>query len=82
MAATSNTTQQAFGFSALKQTDETDYELVEKAGSCWIRTGCLSVYIRRNDEGVSVDIYPAGSESDEAIASTYAFFSEANPEEP
>lgn len=77
---TNNTTQKPFGFSALEQTDETDYRLVEEASSCWVQIDRLSVYIRRNDEGVSVDIYPAGSGADEAIASACAFFSDVDTE--
>lgn len=60
-----------------------DYVLQEGSPSCWITVGSISVHVRRNtdtgDEGVIVDLY-ARSEEDESIASTYAFFQDAEEE--
>jgi hypothetical protein len=60
---------------ALDIESESEYVLVED--NCWIRVGNLSVYVKKTDEGVVVDIYPLGWESeDPALASTYAWFQE------
>ena len=60
-----------------------DYVLQEGSPSCWITVGSISVHVRRNtdtgDEGVIVDLY-ARSEEDESLASTYAFFQDAEEE--
>lgn len=64
--------------SALKQECDSDYVL--ESDSCWITVGKLSVYIKKTDDGVVVDIYPRGAEDCEAIASTYAFESEIENE--
>ena len=56
---------------------DTDYTLREEHNFVWVTVGKLSIYIKRNDEGVSVDIYPVGGETEESLASTYAYFSEA-----
>jgi hypothetical protein len=60
--------------------DCTDYVLKDDHGSCWVTVGNISVYIRRNDEGVSVDLYPLGDEDAESIASCWATFAEAEPD--
>lgn len=44
----------------------------------WLGVGNLSVYIRHNDEGVSVDLY--GDVNEDSLGSTYVFFSEAEDE--
>jgi hypothetical protein len=64
---------------ALSMTEGGDYLLEE--GSCWITVGNLSVYVKKDDEGVSVDIYPLRDENSDLIAGTYALFSEAGEEE-
>lgn len=54
---------------------ENDYTLKPDETSCWITVNNLSVYVIRTDEGVVVDIYPYGRETEtEPVASTYAFF--------
>lgn len=57
---------------------EGDYVL--EGESCWITAKSMSVRLKKTDEGVVVDIYPLGRETDDAIASTYAFDSEADDE--
>lgn len=49
---------------------------LEKNESLWLTVGPASLHIKRTDEGVVVDIYGKGCESEECIASTYAFDSE------
>lgn len=53
----------------------TDFTLVGE--SAWITVNNLSVHIKKEHEGVVVDIYGRGSECDDPIASTYAFYNEA-----
>lgn len=57
--------------------EETDAELASSAESTWIGVKDFSVYIKKTDEGVVVDIYAKGYEDCEALTSTYAFDSEA-----
>ena len=64
---------------ALKQTEgDTDYELNEDFKSCWITVNNISVYVSREDDGVSVDLLPLGKEDKLPIASTYATFADAS----
>ncbi|CAM5530074.1 hypothetical protein TMEC54S_00244 [Thauera mechernichensis] len=60
-----------------------DYVLQDGSPSCRITVGSISVHVRRNtdtgDEGVIVDLFPRGAE-DESLASTYAFFQDAEEE--
>lgn len=56
--------------------EENDYTLPLEEDACWITVNNLSVYIKRTDEGVVIDIYELNDENNEPIASTYAFFSE------
>ncbi|NCA83799.1 MAG: hypothetical protein EOM72_13860 [Opitutae bacterium] len=57
-----------------------DYQLPARRDHVWITVNNLSVYIRRTDEGVVVDLFPVQREMDERLASTYAFFAEAEPD--
>jgi hypothetical protein len=50
-----------------------DYVLPEDQQSVWITVGNISVYIKRNDEGVSVDLYPL----DDAIAAVFLVLTSA-----
>lgn len=59
----------------LRMTAGGDYILDE--GSCWIMVGNLSVYVKKETEGVAVDIYPLNDENSDSLAATYALFSEA-----
>jgi hypothetical protein len=54
-----------------------EYKLRPDVDSVWITVDKFSVYVRRTDEGVVVDIYPLDRENEEAIAGTYAFTEEA-----
>lgn len=60
---------------------ETDYTLHKKHNYCWITVDSFSVCIKREDEGVGVDIYGKGNESDPPVASTYAFTDEVEDNE-
>lgn len=57
--------------------EETDAEIDENAESTWISVKDFSIYIKKTDEGVVVDVYARGYEDCNSIASTYAFDSEA-----
>lgn len=57
---------------------DSDYELKENHGSCWVTVDNISVYIVRNDEGVSVDLYPHFCENNEALGSTSVTFAAAD----
>lgn len=63
----------------LKLAEEGQYVLKEE--SCWITVGNLSVYIKREKEGVRIDVYPLNDEMSKAIASSFAFFEDAETEE-
>jgi len=49
-----------------------------KEGSCWITVGNISVYIKKGDDGVSVDLYPLGDEMASSLASTWLTYAEAD----
>lgn len=57
-----------------------DYILRPEHSSVWIAVDNISVYVNRTDEGVVVDLYPNGHETDEPIATTYAFFTDGEIE--
>lgn len=61
----------------LKPASSTEYVLDEKAPAAWVQVDNISVYVRRNDEGVSVDLYPVGHEDAESLAGTWLTFGEA-----
>jgi hypothetical protein len=52
--------------------EETDAILSRKAASTWITVDDFSVYIKRTEEGVSVEIYARGLEDCNAISSCAA----------
>lgn len=54
-----------------------EYELKENENSVWITINNLSIYIKRNDKKVSIEVYEKGKETEKTIASTYAMFDEA-----
>ena len=62
---------------SLRHDEENDYTLFDDEISCWITVDNISVYVRRTDEGVVVDLFPKGLEMESQLTSTYAFFSEA-----
>lgn len=49
-----------------------DFELPEGEDSCWVMAGPWSVYIRKTDDGLVVEVYPCGREMDEAVAGCVA----------
>jgi hypothetical protein len=60
----------------VKLHEETDAELSRRADSTWIGVKDFSIYIKKTDEGVVVDIYARNFEDCDCLASTYAFDSE------
>lgn len=64
---------------ALVMTPGGDYELAE--GSCWIRVGNLSVYVKKEEEGVAVDIFPLNDENSDYIAGTHCLYADAERDE-
>ena len=58
---------------ALQKDSESEYTLSTPYNSVWITVDTLSVYIKRNDDNVSVSIYRRGFEDGEsAITETWA----------
>jgi hypothetical protein len=58
-----------------KQLKDGDYVLTD--GRAWFRIDNLAICIQKTDEGVVVDLYPHSEEACDPIASTYAYFAEA-----
>src|SRR2546430_1531955 len=44
---------------------ETDGDYVLEEESCWIQVGNLSVQIKKDDEGVGINVYPLNNENSE-----------------
>lgn len=61
--------------------DGIDYTLHKDADCVWIRINNIAVYLRRQDEGVAVSLYPTGREMDEELAGTWALYTEAEDDE-
>lgn len=57
--------------------EESDAVIDDLAESTWVSTKDFSVYIKKTDEGVVVDIYAADCEDCNALASCYAFDADA-----
>jgi len=64
--------------SVLIQNEETDYTLSPPHESCWITVDTVSVYIRRTDEGVAIDLFPKGREMNDSLAGAWTTFAEAD----
>jgi hypothetical protein len=64
---------------ALRMDSDGDYILDE--GSCWIQVGNLSVHVKKEDEGVAIDVYPLDDENEAALTSSYTFFTDAAEDE-
>jgi|VirMetMinimDraft_7_1064189.scaffolds.fasta_scaffold00786_7 hypothetical protein len=62
---------------ALHQEEYADFVLKKEAQSVWVTIDNLSLYVRRTDEGVAVDIYPVGMEMEDPIVGTWCLRSEA-----
>lgn len=58
-----------------------EYLMTPDSDALWIEVDNISVYVRRNDDGVSVDLYPKGSEDGESTAGARATFAEAEPDD-
>lgn len=56
---------------------DTDFDLSENYTSCWVAVDDVSVYIRRGDDGVHVDMYANHCEEQEPLDTAYAAFGEA-----
>lgn len=52
--------------------EETDAEMSVAAESTWIGVNDFSVYIKKTEEGVVVDIYARGYEDCNSLSSCYA----------
>ena len=57
--------------------EESDAELAPNTDCTWVGVKNFSVYIKKTDEGVSVDIYARGAEDCDALAGCYAFDADA-----
>lgn len=60
----------------LQYRGDADYVLRKGHDVLWVTVDNLSVYLRRTDEGVAVDIYPLDGEMDDSLAGCWALFSE------
>ena len=56
-------------------------EFFLKEGSVWVTVGNISVFIRKNESGVAVDLFPLGDETAPRLAGTWLTYEEAEPEE-
>lgn len=56
--------------------DTTRDHTLPRGEHCWITVSNRSVLVNAADDGVVVDVFAAGQEAGEAIASTYAFYNE------
>ena len=59
---------------------ETDYLLNPEHDSVWITIDNISVYLRRHDWGVCVDLYPTEQKVADSFGSTWLSFDEARIE--
>lgn len=55
-----------------------EYTMRPEFRHIWVTIDNLSLYIVRNDEGVSVDIYPKNDEASDSLGGTWVLFSEAD----
>jgi hypothetical protein len=62
---------------ALKPASSTEYTLDPAADGVWVEVKNISVHIRRNDEGVSVDLFALGREDAETLVGTWLTYDEA-----
>ena len=59
-----------------------DFELPEGEDSCWVTVGPWSVYIKKTDEGIEVELYTRGREMEDALSSCQALDDDLIKEEP
>lgn len=63
---------------ALKADSSNEFEFKgPRNSSIWISVENISVYVKRADEGVIVDLYAKGGEADSSLAGTYLEYNEA-----
>lgn len=63
---------------ALKPVSSDEYDFqYERGSSVWVGVENISVYIKREQEGVVVDLFAKGREDHGSLASTYLFYEEA-----
>ena len=65
---------------ALTMNDDLDYTLDSDSETVWMTVDTVSIKIRRQDEGVSVHLYPLGREDEDAIGETFARYDECQEE--
>lgn len=62
----------------LKQEEGNNYIFLgDEGSSVWITVGNISVYIKKDDEGVSVDLFPLHREMEASLAGTWALYQDA-----
>jgi hypothetical protein len=57
---------------------DADYRLID--GKAWLTVKNIAIRIHETDEGVIVDLYPNGYETNNPLTSTIAFFTDAENE--
>jgi len=63
-----------------KDSSGIEYLLNPRHSSVWITIDNISVYLRRHDWGVCIDLYPIEQEDADSLASTWLTFDEARIE--
>lgn len=56
-------------------------DFVLEGMSCWITVGRAAINIMQSDDGVVVDIYRDGHETEDSIASTWALWNDLKDQE-
>lgn len=75
------TKQPVFDSAALIQDSQHEYTLAPEWLSCWITVNGLSVYVKREEGLVVVEIYPLDRENEVAITSIGAIVPESEMHE-
>src|SRR5690606_26788229 len=66
----------------LKPRSSNEYDFMADRGEAvWITVENLSVYVKREDEGVVADIFIAGKEDEESLAGSWATYAEGMPDD-
>ena len=63
------------------QHEENGTDFILTGGSCWITVNNLSVYVKKDEEGVVVDVYSKNHEMDSAIGSTWVSYAEGKEDD-
>lgn len=64
---------------AIELQEVADYIIPEGLNSVWITINNVSVYIKRESEGVSVDLFPLNDEMSDSLAGCWITFTQAEP---